>query len=169
MFRLFLDEVQESIFKITLSFWEKYWKIFVLSPIKNTAKSSFRKKFVYITWPCPFNFPTHTIQEAGRSIRKWFDQCSFLESSNFRLILAERSIRPLLSEHLVNIFSMYSNASSFKELYISIAVSFSTRLEIVGQPRLLVCGVVDASYALVIIILDDIFYTFCKLSIWRLL
>ena len=51
-----LCKVQESIFKLTPSFWEKWWKISVICPIKNTAKSSFRKKFVYIWWLGPFNF-----------------------------------------------------------------------------------------------------------------
>ena len=46
---MFLYEVQESIFKATLSFSEKEWKITVIWPNKDTAKSSFRRKFVYIT------------------------------------------------------------------------------------------------------------------------
>ena len=33
---------------------KKQWKVSVIWPIKSTAKSSFRNKFVYITWPCPF-------------------------------------------------------------------------------------------------------------------
>ena len=64
VFLLFLHEVQESIFKITLSFWDKCWKITVIWPNKNTAKSSFRKKFVYIgsghTWCFIPLFPSKT-------------------------------------------------------------------------------------------------------------
>ena len=59
------------------------------------------------------------------------------------------------SEHLVNRFLMYSSASSFIDLYISIAVSFRIRLEIVGQPRLWISGAVDASDAIFMIILDS--------------
>ena len=46
------------------------------------------------------------------------------KSGSFRSVSVERSTRPLLSEHLVNRFCMYSGASSFKDLYISVAVSF---------------------------------------------
>ena len=53
-------------------------------PIKNTAKSSFRKKFVYITWPCPF-----------KNIARRSQQCLFFWPAWFgrsRILVTQRAL-----------------------------------------------------------------------------